>query len=113
LTPVKLPEDLIPQPIHCLRGLKPGESAWIDWLDMIVDPDRSCFLNPDAKIYEKQSVLTIRATCTEAGFEVLIPIHHRTPFRWTPGEFPVREGYFPVVKLERAADEAPNSDFAP
>ena len=112
MTPVKLPEDLIRKPIHCLRDLKLGESAWIDWLDMIVDHDRSCFLNPEAKIHEKQTALTIRASCTEAGFEVLIPTN-RIPLRWTPGEFSVEKSYFPVVKLERAADEPPDSAFRP
>ena len=104
MTPVELPDDLIRKPNNFLRDLKPGESAWINWLDMVVDHDRRCFLKPEARIRE-QSPVTIRATCTEAGFEVLIP-PLRLPIQWSPGEFSVEKSYFPVVKLERATDGA-------
>jgi hypothetical protein len=108
MTAVELPEDLVRKPNNFLRDLKPGESAWINWLDMVVDRDRRCFLRPEARIRDK-SPLAIRATCTEAGFEVLIP-PQRFPIQWTPAEFTVEKGYFPVVKLERATDAAWDTD---
>jgi hypothetical protein len=101
VTPVKLPEDLIRKPASHLGDLGPGESAWINRLEMAVDPERRCFLNPDAKVME-EGPTAIRATRTEAGFEVFIPVTP-IPLRWTPGGYSVKEGYFPVVKLERAA----------
>jgi hypothetical protein len=103
LKPVQLPEDLIRKPITHLRDLKLGESTWINWNDMVVDSDRNCFLDPEARIHEETG-LSIRVTRMETGFEVLIP---RRPFQWALGEFSIREGYFPVVKLDRAADDAP------
>ena len=101
LTPVELPEDLISKPEIHLRDLKPGESAWIKWLDMVVDPDHHCFLNPEAEVYAEESFARIRATCTEAGFEVFIPFSTVAPLQWNPGEFSVGEDYFPVLRLER------------
>jgi hypothetical protein len=103
LTPAKLPEDLITELVTRLRDLKPGESAWIEWIEMRVDLEHRCVLNPNAKI-KKEGHTIIRATCTEAGFEVLIPAS-QIPLRWTPGEFSIGEGDFPVLKLERMAPE--------
>jgi hypothetical protein len=65
LKPVQLPEDLIRKPITHLRDLKLGESAWINWNDMVVDSDRNCFLGPEAKIHEETG-LSIRVTRIEA-----------------------------------------------
>jgi hypothetical protein len=108
MTPVELPADLIRKSKRQLSDLKPGESAWINWADMAVDRNRRCFLNPEAKLRE-ESPLAIRAICTEAGFEVLIPIQ-RVHAQWAPGEFSVEKSYFPVVKLECVTDVAPESD---
>lgn len=103
MTPVKLPDDLIRKPLSRLHELRPGESAWIDWVDMVVNLDHQCFLNPEAKLKEK-TLITLRVTCTEAGFEVLIPTP-KVSLQWTPGEFSVKKTYFPVIKLERGAPE--------
>jgi len=107
LTPAELPEDLISKPVKLLRDLKPGESAWIRWLGMVVDRDRRCFLRPEAEVHAEESLERIRVTRTEAGFEVLIP---QNPLEWTPGDFAVQEGYFPVLKLERAKGSGPEPE---
>jgi hypothetical protein len=102
--PVKLPEDLVPKPVTHVRDLKPGETAWIEWVDMVIDQEHRCFLLPEGKVLKEQGVLSIRVKRTAAGFEVLIPAM-RIPPTWSPGAFRINDTYFPVIKLERAVPE--------
>jgi hypothetical protein len=104
--PVKLPEDLVRKPTIYVRDMRPGESAWIAWVDMVIDQAHRCFLNPDAKVLQEQSDLSVRVTRTAAGFEVLIPAMQVFP-SWSPGAFPINDTFFPVIKLERATGAEP------
>jgi len=100
--PAKLDPQFIREPEVHLGDLKPGESAWVLWPDMAVDSEYRCYIDPKALVREND-LGTIRATRTEAGFEVLIPA--KCVWRWklgaySPGAHQIYARYLPVVKVE-------------
>jgi hypothetical protein len=103
MNPAKLSPEFIKQPAVRLKDLKPGESGWVSWLEMAVDLEYCCYIDPKAKV-SRQTFSTIQVTCTGGGFEVLIPANASSPFRWKLGGYnPAADKdyarYVPVVKL--------------
>ena len=54
--PAKLPEDLVRPPHRYVRDMKVGETAWIEWSDMVVDLERRCYLHAEAKLKPEETV---------------------------------------------------------
>jgi hypothetical protein len=100
--PAKLNPQFIKEPEVPLEDLKPGESAWVLFTEMVVDSEYRCYIDPEATTREND-LGALRATRTEAGFEVVIPA--KCTWRWKLGAYnpeadQIYTRYLPVVKLE-------------
>ena len=98
--PAKLPPQFITKPEVCLEDLKPGESGWVTFTEMVIDSESRAYINPHAKIRQK-GVNRIQVTRTDAGFEVFIP---DPKLDWKPGGYDrvvhqIFARYVPVVKI--------------
>ena len=87
----KLPRQFIKQPEVRLEDLKVGESGWVNWLEMAVDLEYRCYIDPKARV-SPQALSTIRVTRTEQGFEVFIPANTLSPFLCKLGGYNPRSG---------------------
>jgi hypothetical protein len=99
--PAKLSPQFIRKPETRLEDLKPGESAWVLFTEMVVDSEDRCYIDSEAVVREND-LGALRATRTEVGFEVLIPA--RCTWRWKLGAYDPQADerytrYLPVTKL--------------
>jgi hypothetical protein len=106
--PAKLNPQFTREPVIRLEDLKPGESGWVDWLEMAIDSEYRAYIDPRATV-ASDTYCKIHVTRSEAGFEVLIPVnttpHLRELFHWRRGLYNPKANeayarYLPVVKLE-------------
>jgi hypothetical protein len=44
--PAKLSPQWIKEPPVYLEHLKPGESGWVDFVEMAIDSERRCYIDP-------------------------------------------------------------------
>jgi hypothetical protein len=103
MEPTKLPPQFVKGTPRRLEDLKAGESAWVDFLEMAVDPEYRCYIDPRAKLRSAGYGWGIRATRTEEGFEVFVPGGFRFQWevgRYNPAAHSLYARYWPVVKLE-------------
>jgi len=110
MEPAKLNPEFIKKPEVCLENLKPGESGWVFWNEMAVDQEYRCYIDPKA-VVTQLTLSMIRVTCTDEGFEVLIPASPLAPLRWRLGAYNLEADekyapYMPVIKVEYAKTEA-------
>src|SRR5262245_28616643 len=97
--PAKLAPEFIEMPRTSLSDLRLGESGWVNWLEMEIDHQYRCFINPQAKVYRGPSRSGIQVTRTEAGFEVMVPTDCGLDWklgRYDPAQNPT---YQPVVNV--------------
>jgi hypothetical protein len=105
--PAKLSPEFVKESTVRLQDLKLGESGWVDWVEMAVDAEYRCYIDPSAKV-AKDSYARIRATRTDDGVEVFIPAGVK--FRWKLGGYDPEKNryyaqYWPVTKLTYEAEK--------
>jgi hypothetical protein len=107
MIPAKLPAKFIRNPEVHLEDLSAGESGWVDWLEMAVDREYNCFIDPQARIHNSRTLTTVRVTRTAGGFEVRIPTGRiAPPLRWELSGYDLKKypesykRYVPVARVE-------------
>jgi hypothetical protein len=112
MNPAKLPAKLVEKPERHLEDLEIAESGWVDWLEMAVDKEYSCYIDPKARVRSSRTITTVQVTRREEGFEVRIPTTGvPSPLRWKRGAYNSTKDaehykrYVPVIKVEEIQDE--------
>ena len=90
----RLPERLLKRKSRILKDVKPGEEIVIPFPFLKIDPERRCYLTPDAE--ETRLPAAVRVRRDEQGqFHVDIPEN----LRFEPAEPPNKAELLPVASI--------------
>jgi hypothetical protein len=112
MNPAKLPAKLVKKPEVSLENLEIGQSAWVNWLEMAVDQDSNCFINPKARVQNEPTFSSVQVTRREEGFEVRIPADEKPLLYWEVGWYSLQKKdaehykqYVPIIRIEEIEKE--------
>lgn len=92
----KLPESLRKTPQRYLHDLAVGETAYIWFNDLEPDSEGRCFLNPDAKIYDRGEYTKVTVERREDDYHVTV--RSMPGMTWEFGGYKT-EGHYPVASI--------------
>jgi hypothetical protein len=97
--PAKMPEARLQQPTGTIADIPIGGEAIVGVLDVKVDLDRSCYLNPKGEILDgEEGVMAIKVRRDHDGFHLeLNP--HSIPFHPNPIHPKQRGKLIPVISI--------------
>jgi len=105
ITPIKLPTDLVKPPERYVSDLQPGEQGWINWTDLEVDDDLSCYVSEKAKLIpvtKGAALWFLQVTRQAGGLVVTIQnLPGEIKLSWKPHTLSDKSNLVPVVVLER------------